>query len=194
MRTTPDAEPQATHRRTALATRGLRLAVVALLAVATAACGNGAGEATAGNRPPAATASPAAPSISNPATSRATTPPRPTLPAPSPSQVATPPQAPEPQVSPGVANATRSARSYLDYTGFSRTGLIEQLEYEGYTTDEATTAVDGMDVDYDAEAVESARSYLDYTSFSRSGLIDQLEYEGFTPAQAEYGVSQTYGG
>jgi pyruvate/2-oxoglutarate dehydrogenase complex dihydrolipoamide acyltransferase (E2) component len=88
-------------------------------------------------------------------------------------------------------NAARSANSYLDLMGFSRTGLIGQLEYEGYSTADATWGVDKLGADWNAEAAESAASYLAMTSFSRSGLIDQLLYEGFTPAEAEYGVSTT---
>jgi hypothetical protein len=83
-----------------------------------------------------------------------------------------------------------SARDYLDYTAFSRSGLIGQLEYEGYSTDDATWAVDSLNVNWNEQAAKSAQDYLDYTSFSRSGLIEQLEYEGYTPDQAEYGVSQ----
>jgi len=78
-----------------------------------------------------------------------------------------------------------------DYTAFSRTGLIKQLEYEEYSTEDATWAVDRVTVDWNEQAAKSAKNYLDYSSFSRSGLIDQLIYEGFTPEQAEYGVSQT---
>jgi hypothetical protein len=90
----------------------------------------------------------------------------------------------------GQRNAQESARDYLDFTAFSRSGLVEQLEYEGYSTEDATWAVDSLDVDWNEQAAQSARDYLDYTSFSRSGLVEQLEYEGFTSAQAEYGVSQ----
>lgn len=100
--------------------------------------------------------------------------------------------APRPTVSVAVSNAAETAGRYLGIAGFSRQKLIEQLEYEGYTADEAAEAVDSLDVNYNAEAVESAQSYLDLTSFSRSGLIDQLEYEGYTSAQAEHGASQTY--
>jgi hypothetical protein len=77
--------------------------------------------------------------------------------------------------------------------GFSRTGLIEQLEFEGYPTDAATTAVDSLTVDWAAEAVESAQSYLDTMPFSHSGLVDQLTFEGFTPEQAEHGATTTLG-
>lgn len=88
-------------------------------------------------------------------------------------------------------NALRKAAQYIDYSAFSRTGLIGQLEYEQYSTEDATWAVDRVRVDWNVQAAKKAKDYLKYTSFSRSGLVDQLLYEGFTPEQAEYGVSQT---
>lgn len=88
-------------------------------------------------------------------------------------------------------NALESAQDYLAFTAFSRTGLIEQLEYEQFSTEDATWAVDRVSVDWNEQAAKSAKEYLEFTSFSRSGLIDQLLYEGFTPEQAEFGVSQT---
>ena len=88
----------------------------------------------------------------------------------------------------GEENALRSAQDYLSFTSFSREGLIQQLEYEGYTNEEAVYAVDNSDADWYEQAEKSAEDYLDYTSFSREGLIEQLEYEGFTRDQAEHGV------
>jgi len=88
-------------------------------------------------------------------------------------------------------NALRSSASYLDYSAFSRSGLIGQLEFEGYSTEDATWGVDRVTVDWNVQAVASAKSYLEYTSFSRSGLVDQLVFEGYSSEQAEYGVSQT---
>jgi hypothetical protein len=88
----------------------------------------------------------------------------------------------------GQKNALEAATSYLDYSAFSYSGLIDQLEYEGYTTDEATYAADNCGADWNEQAALCAQSYLDYSSFSRSGLIEQLEYEGFTTTQAEYGA------
>lgn len=88
-------------------------------------------------------------------------------------------------------NALRKAADYLDYTAFSRTGLIEQLVYEKYSAEDSTWAVDRVTVDWNEQAAKKAKDYLDYTSFSRSGLVEQLLYEGFTPEQAEYGVSTT---
>jgi hypothetical protein len=69
--------------------------------------------------------------------------------------------------------------------------LIEQLEYEKFSTADATYGVDAQNADWNAQAARSAKEYLAYSSFSRLSLIDQLVYEGFTQAQAEYGVSTT---
>jgi len=89
------------------------------------------------------------------------------------------------------SNAKKSATSYLRYSSFSRTGLIGQLEFEGFSTADATYGVDAQNADWNLQAAKSAKSYLKYSSFSRIGLIDQLVFEGFTQAQAEYGVSTT---
>jgi hypothetical protein len=88
-------------------------------------------------------------------------------------------------------NAREKGADYLDYTSFSRTGLIDQLKYEGFSQGDATYAVDALHVDWNEQAALKAADYLDYTSFSRSGLLDQLLYEGFTQAQAEHGVNST---
>jgi hypothetical protein len=88
-------------------------------------------------------------------------------------------------------NALRKAGDYLKYTAFSRPGLIGQLEFEKYSTEDATWAVDRVTVDWNEQSAKKAKSYLEYSSFSRSGLIDQLLFEGYTPEQAEYGVSKT---
>ena len=117
-----------------------------------------------------------------------------TAPAPAPTTQAPPPPPPAPVLSPGQENALRSAEQYLDYTSFSRTGLIGQLEFEGYSNGDATWAVDQLGVDWNEQAALKAAEYLDYTSFSRQGLVDQLVFEGFSPAEAEYGASQAYDG
>jgi Host cell surface-exposed lipoprotein/Protein of unknown function (DUF2510) len=103
----------------------------------------------------------------------------------------TPASNPESGMTGGQRNAVSSARSYLDFSSFSRQGLIEQLEYEDYSAADATFAVDYVSPDWNEQAAKSAESYLEFTSFSYQGLIDQLIYEGFTPAQAEYGVDQS---
>ena len=90
----------------------------------------------------------------------------------------------------GQKNAIQKAESYLSWSSFSRQGLIEQLEYEGFSNDDAVFAVDHITVDWNAQAVQKAEDYLSWTSFSRQGLIEQLEYDGFTPEQAEHAAAQ----
>ena len=86
-------------------------------------------------------------------------------------------------------NALSKARDYLDYSAFSYSGLINQLEYEQFSTESATYAADNCGADWNEQAAKKAQDYLDFSSFSRQGLIDQLLYEGFTQEQAEYGVT-----
>jgi hypothetical protein len=80
------------------------------------------------------------------------------------------------------------ASDYLDTMAFSLTGLIEQLEYEGFSKADATYGAKAIDADWNEQAALAAEAYLDTMAFSRSGLIEQLIFEGFTPAQAKYGV------
>ncbi|MDN5748006.1 MAG: Ltp family lipoprotein [Pseudonocardia sp.] len=100
-----------------------------------------------------------------------------------------PPAPVEPQMTVSQENALSKAESYLDFTAFSRTGLIKQLEFDQFSTDDATFAVDTVTVDWMVQAEKKAQSYLDFTSFSRSGLVDQLEFDGFTSEQAEHGAN-----
>lgn len=89
----------------------------------------------------------------------------------------------------GQKNALKSAKNYISIMAFSHDGLIGQLEYEGYSNEEATYAADNCGADWNEQAAKSAKGYLELMSFSRSGLIDQLKYEGFTQEQAEYGAT-----
>ena len=81
-------------------------------------------------------------------------------------------------------------QTYLEVSAFSYAGLIEQLEYEKFTTEQATYGADNCGADWNEQAAKSAASYLEIMSFSREELIGQLEYEGFTSEQAAYGASQ----
>lgn len=92
----------------------------------------------------------------------------------------------------GEQNALEKAHQYLNYSAFSYTGLIEQLEFEGFSHSEAVYAADNCGADWNEQAVKKAQQYLDYSSFSRSELLDQLVFEGFTQSQAEYAVNKFY--
>jgi hypothetical protein len=70
--------------------------------------------------------------------------------------------------------------------------LIKQLEFEKFSTEDATYAVEVLNVDWKDQAAKKAKQYMDGGSFSRDGLKGQLKFEGFTEEEAEYGVAQTY--
>jgi len=90
----------------------------------------------------------------------------------------------------GQKNALEKAYSYLKYSSFSYSGLIEQLEYEKFSHEEAVYAVDNCGANWFEQAEKKADSYLRYSSFSYTGLIKQLEYEGFTNEQAVHAVDK----
>ncbi|MCS4535263.1 Ltp family lipoprotein [Corynebacterium sp. HS2168-gen11] len=95
-------------------------------------------------------------------------------------------------------NALRSAKQYLDYSGFSQQGLYDQLtsEYgDKYPAEAAQYAVDNVDADWDAEAREAAENYLNISPFSREELVNQLSSEygdKFTREQAQAAVDAVY--
>ena len=97
---------------------------------------------------------------------------------------------PAPPMTAGQEQAVGTAEDYLSGQSFSRKGLIEQLQYEGFSAKDATFGVDYLKVNWSAQAVAVAKNYLSGQHFSRSGLIEQLEYEGFTHKQAVYGVTK----
>lgn len=91
----------------------------------------------------------------------------------------------------GEKNALQRAKDYLDIMAFSYTGLIDQLEFDGFSYSEAVYAADHCGADWNQQAAKRARSYLEIMSFSRDGLYDQLIFDGFTESEAAYGVSAT---
>ena len=88
------------------------------------------------------------------------------------------------------SNALNRAKQYLRTMPFSYTGLIEQLEYEQYSHDDAVYAADNCGANWSEQAAKKAKSYLNTMAFSRKGLIEQLQFEGYTYEQAVYGVNQ----
>ena len=80
----------------------------------------------------------------------------------------------------GQANALASAASYLNFTAFSFDGLVDQLEYEGFSHDDAVFAAENCGANWSEQAAKMAKNYLSFTAFSFDGLVNQLEYEGFS--------------
>jgi len=98
---------------------------------------------------------------------------------------------PEPTLSETVSqkNAVRSAKAYLDYSAFSREGLVAQLEYEQFSHADAVYGTDNSGANWNEQAAKNAKQYIEYSAFSRGSLIDQLKHDKFTQEQAEYGTN-----
>jgi hypothetical protein len=177
--------PMGPHARAGLVSGGLFLG---LLIIGVATGGGGGTPVTA----PAAvtttavgtpTGAPDAEALDKPPAAEPTT-------APTTEAVTEPAAPPTKKLTVAQENAVEKAASYLEYSAFSRTGLIKQLKFEGFSTKDATFGVDAQKANWNEQAVKKATEYLDYSSFSRSGLISQLKFEGFTTKQAEYGVKK----
>lgn len=108
--------------------------------------------------------------------------------APAPEVTTTPEASAE---TPSQKSALKKADSYFALTGFSHTGLISQLEFEKFSTEDATYAADNCGADWNEQAAKKAAEYTDLSSFSHDALVDQLVFEGFTPEQAAFGADST---
>jgi hypothetical protein len=104
--------------------------------------------------------------------------------------------APEAGLTTAQRNAARSAHAYLNISGFSRRGLIDQLSSEygdRFSIGDATAAVDSLNIDWNTQAPRSAAAYLKMSGFSCRGLIEQLSSQHgdkYTVEQATYGATQ----
>ena len=117
-------------------------------------------------------------------------------PTPPPAPKTTQPTKTAPKLTASQEQAIGAAEDYLEFSAFSRKGLIKQLSSEygsGFSKADATFAVDHIKVNWNEQAAKAAKDYLEFTHFSRAGLIQQLESEHgsqFTHAQAVYGVNK----
>lgn len=95
----------------------------------------------------------------------------------------------EPEMSVQQKNAVRAADNYISIMPFSSSSLATQLEFEGYTTDEANYAISQLDVDWAEQAVKAAENYIDIMPFSAESLTTQLEFDGHSPEHAAAAVA-----
>jgi hypothetical protein len=88
----------------------------------------------------------------------------------------------------GQREALVDARSYVQMGGFSLKSLVSQVEFDGFSSANATYGATHAGANWNQQAAEDARSYMQMGGFSASGLIGQLEFDGFTVAQAKFGA------
>jgi Host cell surface-exposed lipoprotein len=100
-----------------------------------------------------------------------------------------------PQYTPEQQQAIEAAKQYLQMgTGFSRKGLIQQLDSSAgnsFPRSVAKFAVNHIKVNWDQQAVEAAKGYMQEGGFSYTGMVQQLDSaygSDFTYSQAVYGA------
>lgn len=93
-------------------------------------------------------------------------------------------------LTPRQESARRDAITLLSYDKpYSRSGLIYELEFQGYLYTDAEAAVDDININWSNQAKNMAKNYLRLDAFSKSGLIHKLEEDGFSHEEATFGVS-----
>jgi len=116
--------------------------------------------------------------------------------APATQKSSAPAAAPQDEGTTSQQNALRSAKSYIEFKGFSKLGLIQQLSSsfgDGFSKADATWAVAHVGANWNEQAVRAGQSYLDMKGFSRAGLIQQLSSpygDKFTKAEATYAADK----
>ncbi len=63
-----------------------------------------------------------------------------------------------PTITIGQSNALKKAKSYLTFTSFSRSGLIDQLKFEWFTDDEAIYGVNNCGADWNEQAAKKLKA------------------------------------
>lgn len=97
-------------------------------------------------------------------------------------------QSVSPQKSTWFEQALKAANDYLSCGTYSRHELIETLQDDGFSDDEAQYAADSCGVNWQEQAKTEIQSYLKENGYSRSGLIEQLVYDGYEQEEAEMAV------
>ena len=86
--------------------------------------------------------------------------------------------------------AMESAEKHLnaENEAYSRNGLIDKLQSEGFSNTDATYAADNSNADWEEQALKSAEHHMQNETHSYNDLISVLENEKFTNDEAVYGA------
>lgn len=84
----------------------------------------------------------------------------------------------------------RSAENYLRSQGISRLGLIDQLQFEQFSEEDARYATEQSGADWNAEAVEAAQDFLSRNPYDAKTLTVLTESMGFTEDEVTHAVDE----
>lgn len=90
----------------------------------------------------------------------------------------------------GEKNCLSDALNYLNLMGYSKSGLIKQLEFDEYSETEIEYALARCGADWNEEALQLAYGYTSAMSMSKTALQEQLIYEGFEESEINYALEQ----
>ena len=94
----------------------------------------------------------------------------------------------------GEKNALAAANLYLSTVPYSYQGLIDQLEFDGYTSSEAKYGADNCKADWKELAKLDALNYLGTMPMSEKKLREQLQFDGFLDDEIDYAIETAYNG
>ena len=94
----------------------------------------------------------------------------------------------------GEKNALAAAKLYLSSMPLSYQGVLDQLEFDGYTSSEAQYGADNCGASWKEQAVRSAETYLGTMPLSEKRLREQLSFDGYTDEEVEYAIEKAYNG
>lgn len=97
--------------------------------------------------------------------------------------------------------ALEDAKSYLKESTYSKKGLKEQLEFDGYTKKEANYAVNNCGANWKKQAKKEAKNLIRLSLdeewkkwgvfyYSKKSMIETLKYHGYTKSQAKFGAKK----
>ena len=86
------------------------------------------------------------------------------------------------------------AKEYLEVFYFSENDLKEQLEFEGFQSDDVSDALAKLSVDWRQQALSAAKEYLDRNPVTMKGELFNLLTlaKGFTDEDAQYAVDSIF--
>ena len=90
----------------------------------------------------------------------------------------------------GQRTALEKAKSYLDYSAFSREALIEQLKLDDLAESDILFATDNIGADWNAQCLKKAKSYLKYSALSKQELTQRLKADSFTDEEIAYAITE----
>lgn len=87
-----------------------------------------------------------------------------------------------------IQSALAEAASLFKYQSFSYNGLIDMLEYKGYSTEVAEYAADNCGADWNEQALKKAENYLQFSGYSYEALLKILEADCFEADEITYAL------